>query len=266
MSDILIKDPIGREIVGYLETSVSHVSPVELERNIYARISLDKKAIRKAIRCLVDEGILEYSEKNGMIRISLSFDRPVKISKNITIIPPGRKKSDTDGSISIFLNKGTAFGSGEHPTTQLCIQALEELGNDFNFVSCQDIGTGSGILAIAAAKLGAMKVHACDRDPMAVFEAQKNVRENNLEHVITVEHEADFENNYDLIIANLRYPTLIDLFPFFLKMTKKNSMLIFSGIKTEEIEIVKSVYLEKKNYTEVWTGEKKGWVGIVFKK
>ncbi len=115
------------------------------------------------------------------------YYHPVKISERFTIVPTWEdyKPVSTDELI-IELDPGMAFGTGTHPTTVMCLQALEKVVKNGDTVV--DVGTGSGVLSIGAALLGAGKVHALDLDEVAVKSAQENVVLNKVDHVVEVFH------------------------------------------------------------------------------
>ncbi len=140
------------------------------------------------------------------------------------------------GEVAIEIEPGMAFGTGEHPTTALCLRALAELVRGGE--SVLDLGTGSGILAIAAAKLGAARVLALDIDPQAVRAARENARRNGVEGVIDV-HQGTLtpgmtaRARYDLICANIDGLTLERLAPLLARALGPGGRLVLSGFLSE---------------------------------
>lgn len=265
------KRDVEQAILSYIGGSSRNISPMELVRIVSDECCLNKSEARSVVRSMVDEGLLEYRDKNGRTHVGLSFNRLVRLSPHVMAAPPGLNPPDVENSVIIILNSGTAFGRGDHPTTQLCVEALDcflwgSKGSDNKFGSALDIGTGSGILAIAAAKLGVQHVFACDRDNVALNEARENRLANNMEQHIHIVENADFERRYDMIIANLRYPTLIDLYPHMVNMTEPDNILVLSGIKENEMETVHSIYQKTGEFLPVWSKNKNGWSGVVYKK
>jgi len=131
-------------------------------------------------------------------------------------------------------NPGMAFGTGTHPTTQLCLEALEEYTQ--SGMNVLDLGTGSAILAIAAAKLGAVHVLGLDTDPVAVEVAIKNVAESGVSDVITIQ-EGSLENvitsarRFDLIVVNILARIIIQMCDEHLgDVVRPGGLAIFSGI------------------------------------
>jgi len=258
-------------VLSFMGETLINVSPMDLERLISNKTGHTRTDVKKMVRLLVDEGILEYRDKNGRTLISLSFNKPVNLSPHIIIAPPGHSPAELDNVLMITLNSGTAFGRGDHPTTQLCVEALDHVLCDINSPEIKinnalDIGTGSGILALVAAKLGVQSVTACDRDNVALNEARENTTRNNLDHQIHITANPEMNSKYDLIIANLRYPTLIDLYSQMVKMNDAGNYLVLSGIKEMEMDFVHRVFKKDGEYVSVWEKSKRGWSGVVYKK
>ena len=133
------------------------------------------------------------------------YYHPVKISNRFTIVPTWEdyERVSTDELI-IELDPGMAFGTGTHPTTVMCLQALEKTVQPNSKVI--DVGTGSGVLSIGAAKLGATSIHALDLDEVAVASAKENIALNHVEHLIEVTHGNLLDNvreQADIVIANI---------------------------------------------------------------
>lgn len=261
----------AKVIMAFMESLESHVTPSDLDRQVSRTTGFDPKVIRRAVKSLVREGLLEYRDKNGRTVISLSFSRPVRLSNHVIVSPPDICVDEKPGDVVIRLNSGTAFGRGDHPTTQLCVIALDSLltgekGKNHLYRTALDIGTGSGILALAAAKLGVQKIRACDRDHVAESEARDNITLNGLHERILMVPDFDTELTYDMIIANLRYPTLIDLYPVIEKITHEKSVLVLSGIKDGEVETVQGVYAGTGRFECLWTGSRQGWSGLIYKR
>jgi ribosomal protein L11 methyltransferase len=154
--------------------------------------------------------------------------------------------------VVVTLDRGASFGGGEHPTTRLAIQLIDATLHRQHWMKKKqslraiDIGTGSGILAIAAAKIGLGCVCAVDTDPCAVFEARENVRLNRLEdRVLVLSGDLNrVEGVYDFVFANLRAPTLLGMRSILEKKISAESVLIFSGVKTDETLQICEIYKE----------------------
>ncbi|MCX5828663.1 MAG: 50S ribosomal protein L11 methyltransferase [Deltaproteobacteria bacterium] len=139
---------------------------------------------------------------------------------------------------------GMAFGTGQHPSTRMCLQAMEDLilqDRTARSWRVMDVGTGTGILGIAAAKLGAGKVVCVDIDKQAVEIAGENVRMNGVEDKVEVVHRdvETIHETFDLIVANLTAKMLIKLRPHIISLLRKGGVIVMSGIieqNREDIE------------------------------
>jgi ribosomal protein L11 methyltransferase len=136
---------------------------------------------------------------------------PMRVGKSIVVKPTWREFEVAPGDVILELDPGMAFGTGLHPTTQMCLLALEERIEPGMCVL--DLGTGSGILALAAAKLGAAVVLALDTDPVAVTAAQENVQRNGVaERVTVVRGSLDYTTDtYDLLVVNILAKVIVAL-------------------------------------------------------
>lgn len=139
--------------------------------------------------------------------------KPFQVGR-LTVLPAWMRPRIRPGQVLIRLDAGQAFGSGEHPSTQLCLGAVERHVRGGETVL--DLGTGSGILAIAAARLGARRILAMDDDETAVSVARANVRANGVERRVTVRHASGLDRvrlRADLIVANLTPEILAGILP-----------------------------------------------------
>lgn len=155
----------------------------------------------------------------------------LKLGKRLRIVPSWIAYAPEPGEVIITLDPGMAFGTGLHPTTQLCLQALEELL--VPGMRVLDVGTGSGILSIAAAKLGAAEVLAVDIEAIAVRTARENVALNGVEATVRVEQGSvdDAERGtYDLVLANILAEINARLAPHLARHTAPGGWLVASGI------------------------------------
>lgn len=161
---------------------------------------------------------------------------PRPVGRTLLLARAGNLAPDAlaQGRAAILLGAGSAFGTGGHGTTEGCLLALEELirGGE----SVLDAGTGTGILAIAAAKLGAGRVTAVDISPAACREARRNAELNSVAGgVEIVEGGVDAVSGpYDVAVANLRTPILVSILPDLLSRAKPGAALVFSGILERE--------------------------------
>lgn len=167
--------------------------------------------------------------------------RPIPIGKRLLIYPAWLPSPETDRSL-LLIDPGMAFGTGTHPTTQLCLLALEEVLKPGQAVL--DLGCGSGILSIAAARLGAARVLALDVDPLAVSHTQENILRNNLSDRIfpllgslelLLENVSDFGLPVDLILANILAKTIEELLKDGLpRLVRPDGLMVLSGILADQ--------------------------------
>lgn len=148
-------------------------------------------------------------------------------------------------AVIINMDPGLAFGTGTHQTTSLCLEFLDE--NPPKGLDVIDFGCGTGILAIAAAKLGANSILAIDNDPQALISSKENAVNNNCESVIHTIHsmENDEYRNCDLLIANILANPLMELEPLFSGLLNPNGTLLLSGILKDQLERLLDCYSDK---------------------
>lgn len=211
----------------------------EVEKAVALASGVDRKAIKLAIRELVGLGELTYTYLYGTSFLEPSFDRPVRVSKKIIIKPPNKAYQPQPGELVVNIAGGAAFGTGAHPTTCLSLRALDSVLSDKRYTGRKvfskglDVGTGTGVLAIALAKLGVQKVVGLDIDPCAVSEAAHNVSLNGLAQQVTITNTAleELATDFSVIVANLAYPTLRRLSPLLSEKMEQDGVLVLSGFK-----------------------------------
>ncbi|MDA8813880.1 50S ribosomal protein L11 methyltransferase [Candidatus Pseudothioglobus singularis] len=162
--------------------------------------------------------------------------------------------------VVIMMDPGLAFGTGTHQTTSLCLEYLDE--NPPVNLDVIDFGCGTGILAIAAAKLKAKSILAIDNDPQAVIASHENVITNRCEEVINTIHSMDQDNSSrcDLLIANILANPIIELEPLFSEFLKSNGTILLSGIIKDQVKEVVSCY--SQNFTDIKLANKDEWYRI----
>ncbi len=156
-------------------------------------------------------------------------------------ICPGDTKAGADDAVIVRVDPGLAFGTGTHSTTALCLEWLA--GLDLGGRAMLDYGCGSGILAVAALKLGCADVTAFDIDPQAITATRQNAARNRVEHSITLTNcAAAIEGQFDIVIANILAAPLIDLAAPIANRVKTGGMLALSGILSQQVESVLGAY------------------------
>lgn len=202
---------------------------VEILRNASALIGLDQ----------VPEHRIETLDDNDWVRLTQSQFEPIPISSRLWIVPTWHTASDPN-AINIVLDPGLAFGTGSHPTTRLCLRWLDS--NLQGGERVLDYGCGSGILAIAAMKLGAAHATGVDVDFQAVNASRDNAIANQVGNVQFYLPDDAPQSSYDLVIANILTNPLRLLAPLLAKATRPGGQIVLSGILEEQAQEVMSIY------------------------
>jgi ribosomal protein L11 methyltransferase len=190
---------------------------------------------------------------------------PIRIGRKLFIRPLWVETETAPDDLVIALDPGMAFGTGTHPTTQLCLEALEDAVQPG--VQVLDLGTGSGILAIGAAKLGAAHILALDIDPIAVKVTQENIEQNGVAEKITAQ-QGSLENvitsarRFDLIVVNILARIIIAMCDQHLGDTvRPGGRALFSGIILEQADDVETA-LRKTGLEPTGRRQEGDWVLI----
>jgi ribosomal protein L11 methyltransferase len=254
-------------------------SDVTLNAFLPADDELDVR--RKAI----EEGLWHLSQIQQIPRPTFTFIEeedwgkawkdhyhPIRVGERLVIQPAWIPLDETD-RIPLLMDPGMAFGTGTHPTTQLCLEALEK--NLQNGQSVIDLGCGSGILSIAAAKLGASRVLALDIDPIAVRNTLKNSQRNDVSHLITVHQgsldyllaEAPLEGvPATIVVVNILAKTIEQMLRTGLeKVIKEEGLLILSGILDDQVKGIQS-RCDEIGFSLVETMLVEDWRALIFKR
>ena len=196
-----------------------------------------------------------------------AYYKPIKIGERLVIVPAWERYEEQEGELIVRMDPGMAFGTGTHETTRLVIQLLER----YTKPGCRmlDVGTGSGILAICASKLGAAECKAYDIDPMAVRVANENIKDSGLAN-ITCEvsdllRQVDKSRPYDLICANIVADIIIRMTPDVGAYMHENTVLLASGIISERSADVIACF-EANGFCVVEKLEDNGWCGLAVMK
>ncbi len=181
---------------------------------------------------------------------------PMKFGQRLWICPDGQRPKKEDG-LFIDLDPGLAFGTGTHPTTALCLNWLE--GKQLEGAEVMDFGCGSGILTVAALKLGAAKVTAIDHDPQALDATRSNGEKNSVLNRLQLFHSESVPAiKVDLIVANILAGTLIDLEPTLAAHVKPDAKIVLSGLLSSQAAQVSAAYATDFELLEPETMD--GWV------
>ena len=197
-----------------------------------------------------------------------AYYKPVHIGDRMVIVPMWETYEEQPGEVIVRMDPGMAFGTGTHETTRLVVTLLEK----YTKAGCRvlDVGTGSGILAICASKLGAGECKAYDIDPVAVRVARENVKDNECDNITCdvsdLLYGVDLSNGqYDLVCANIVADIIIRMAPDIGKYMKDDAILLASGIITERSEeVVEAVRANGLRIKELLTDN--GWCALVIEK
>ena len=181
----------------------------------------------------------EVAEQNWVQLTQSQFD-PIRVSERLWIVPSWHDSPDPD-AVNLILDPGMAFGTGSHPTTRLCLEWLER--HVESGCTVLDYGCGSGILAIAAARLGAARVAGVDIDPQAVAAAHANAERNGVT-ALFADSTQPVAGEYDLVVANILANPLRVLAPAICAHVRSGGRLALSGILREQAEEIIAIYAQ----------------------
>lgn len=260
-------------ILELIEDSETRLTPRDLVKLASPGSGSGPAGIRRALRELAERQEIAYTYFFGSTYVEKSFSKPVRVTDHFILRPPDSCFAPGPSDIDILIEPGVSFGSGSHPTTRLCLEAIEASGHGLSLLKpgaplrAADVGCGSGVLAIAAMKLYSGHCSACDLDPNSVAETLRNVRLNGLENAITVSDEpfAAPDHPLDLICANLRFPTLKTLAPRFRSgLLSPGGILILSGIRSWELDGLCAAYADI-GFSCQWSKTLKNWSGVILR-
>ena len=212
----------------------------------------------------LEERVLEEGEWMEMWKSHFST---LQVGR-IVVRPTWMEYAARDGEVVIDMDPGMAFGTGHHPTTHMCLLELEKLVAPG--ANVLDVGTGSGILAITAAKLGAERVLALDVDPIAIKAARANVRANGLSSTIKVSRRAlashkSARGTFDLVVANLYTKVILEMASDLVVQATPQGKLALSGIMAERAPEVEE-RLNEEGCAILRTEREGDWAAIVAQK
>jgi ribosomal protein L11 methyltransferase len=234
---------------GWLHSRV--VALFEAEDDVAAMLAAAARAA--GLAGSPDFAVEPVAEQNWVQLTQAQFD-PIRVSGRLWIVPSWHAAPDPV-AISLVLDPGMAFGTGSHPTTRLCLEWLERCVT--SGCSVLDYGCGSGILAIAAARLGAGRVAGVDIDPQAVVAARSNAERNGV-GALFADSALPVAGEYDLVVANILSNPLRVLAPAICAHVRPGGRLALSGILKEQADEIIGIYAQ-------WlplhvAGEREDWV------
>lgn len=260
------RDAVGIEIKDDSTSAVELVSYFPMDDLVGERV----QKIRKFLAQLPEWGLpaqtaevsLESVVQKDWATHWRSAFPPLKIGKRLVVAPTWHQIELKGSELLIRLNPGMAFGTGQHPTTHLSLELLEENVNGGEVVA--DLGTGSGILSIAAAKLGAKRIDAVDLDETTIPIARENFQRNGVASIIQLTQGDGFKvlnGKYHLIVANILTKVILPMIPKLPQFLRAEGQVILSGVMTKEAKQVE-VVLRENGFHDIRTRTEADWVGI----
>ena len=248
----IYEPPVGATPL-WEKVTVTALFPSEMSKDTVANIILEICQINISDTSSIKDKVWEKECQKDFPAMQFGQKLWVCPSWNI-------KPELSTGAIVIEMDPGLAFGTGTHQTTSLCLEYLDE--NPPLNLDVIDFGCGTGILAIAAAKLNAKSVLAIDNDPQAVISSQGNVINNRCDEIINTIHSTDQDNasRCDLLMANILANPIIELEPLFSEFLNSNGTILLSGIVKGQVEKVVQRY--SKNFTDIKLANKDEWYRI----
>jgi len=203
------------------------------------------------------------------------FFRPQQIGENLYVIPEWEKDhfDVPTGGMPIFIEPGMAFGTGNHATTSLCLRLIEEQLQQSSPQNFLDVGCGSGILSIAAARMGITDITAIDIDPESISATQENAARNNVtDHIqVSTTPISDIADEFDWVVANILAHILVSMAPHLIRKLGPHSTLLLSGVLREQrneiletfLDTGRTIGVEIEIITELYQDD---WAALLFRR
>ncbi len=195
------------------------------------------------------------------------FFKPVQVTSRLVVKPPWSRIQLKKNQIPINIHPGMAFGTGTHATTRLCMKALEMCLRRKG-LSVLDVGTGSGILSITAARLKASEVWGLDIDGAAIENARENVKQNSVSDIVKIRKGriGDILKKFDVVVANIDFNNLKRMRWSLIRHLRSQGFLILSGILEGEIERLRQHYLETGYFQRAKITHEEEWACLTLRK
>ncbi len=250
---ILNADKTVASVSVYLPADSGTADTVQFLKERFSALNIDAK--------ISISGVCEEDWANSW----KAYYKPIEIGERMVIVPAWEKYDAPEGKLVVRMDPGMAFGTGSHETTRLVIGLLEKYVRGVERVL--DVGCGSGILAICAAKLGAKECKAYDIDPVAVKVARENIKDSGLDNVTCDVSDLlrgvdKSEGGYDVICANIVADIIIRMTPDIGAYMNEGAVILASGIISERAEDVIACF-EKYGLRVIEKAEENGWCALV---
>ena len=262
----------------YMDDDLTADKPSDVLVKCYVAEDIAGEVVASILRDIADskdrsEGFLNFGTLEDTKRLVDGDDwidvwkkhfRPIHLGA-IVVVPEWIDYTPAENEHVVLLDSNMAFGTGEHETTSMCVELMQEYITPSSV--CIDVGCGSGILGISAIKLGAEKAYLTDIDPIAVESSLHNAKLNNVAEKTVVAHSNLLENTDvqgDIMMANITGEVLKMLAPSIPKNLKKDGVLILSGIIESRLDMVKQAY-EAVGMQVIFEKRKGEWFALVLK-
>jgi ribosomal protein L11 methyltransferase len=267
---IEVHDDTTRSMPGrlaHLTGKATIVAPFSRARGLEARVT---GALTHVVSFFDDAGEMEIAWSDLFVEDwNAAFKkewRPLTISERVWIVPSWDRADFVvpDAAVALYLDPGLAFGTGTHETTRLCARAIDEACARGVPTSLLDVGTGTGILALAALALGVPHAIGTDIDPVAVKAALDNARENALDdRFAAFEAAPDVHGKHPVVVANILAEPLIFLAPQIARAVAPGGHLYLSGLLKDQARAVREAYV-KQGLRDAGSAEENGWMRLDF--
>jgi ribosomal protein L11 methyltransferase len=263
---------IRADVSATIASAAAKLTPAVLQKMLTAKYGLGKKQIKTLIRALISSGEITYAYEHGRTLLERSFHKPVRISTHVLLAPPGVRCRPKAGDVIVQIRAGDAFGCGRHPTTRLAVRGIDHVqticrsAGESGCTGVLDVGTGSGVLVIAAILMGMESGLGIDIDPCARAEARENLKINGLEQRVEIADRSldAIRQQFGLVTANLRPPSLQHWRQKLVDLTAPGGFLVLSGMRVHEREALLGAYAADCRYR--WQAEELNWVAVVLQR
>lgn len=250
-------EPVQLARPGETEVWIDIYFPTAVEALLVSRaLASNKDVLAASVRGYTPRDWMSFWKRHFKVR---------DVGERLRVCPAWNRRAKK-GRVNVIINPGLSFGTGDHFTTRFCLEMIDALFRRRPSASFLDVGTGSGILAIAAARLGARRIVAMDNDPQALDQARVNEKLNGLSkrirwRVSDITKDALPAGRFDVVCANLYATLLARAAPALVRAAKK--CLILSGIREHEMDRVADAFIEA-GVREIVRDGNGEWSGMVF--
>ena len=243
----------------------TYIPEIDTQLLDLAALSLWLQQDAKLLEVSVPEAQWQLIDEEDWAGSWKDYWQPMEIGDRFTIYPAWETPPEDSDRLILRLDPGAAFGTGTHPTTQLCLESLEmRLFKDASSQTVADIGCGSGILSIGSVLLGAKKVYAVDTDALATKTCRSNCQLNKMSRDSIIVRDGSIEKliaegeTFDGVICNILADAITELFPQFNQITHEKSWAILSGILLTQADQIADV-VEQQGWTVAALWKRKDW-------